>query len=73
MKHLDYHLESYEVSDRGESVAFNLVYGYPGEETDKNIIKFRDWETYNPYLPVLLVTNNLNGTEPQWQNYFLEF
>lgn len=47
MKYHDYHLESYEVFDRGESITFNLVYGYPGEETDKSIIKFKGVALYH--------------------------
>ena len=40
MKFHDYHLESYKVSERGEKIEFNLVYGYPGEETDDSQITF---------------------------------
>ena len=40
MKFHDYHLESYKVSERGEKIEFNLVYGYPGEETDDSQINF---------------------------------
>ncbi|WP_323816617.1 hypothetical protein [Cellvibrio sp. NN19] len=40
MKYHDYHLESYEVSDFGESISFNLAYAYPGEDIDKSHIKF---------------------------------
>ncbi len=47
MKYHDYHLESYEVFERGESITFNLVYGYPGEETDKSIIKFNGVALYH--------------------------
>lgn len=47
MKYHDYHLESYEAFDRGESITFNLVYGYPGEETDTSIIKFTGVALYH--------------------------
>lgn len=47
MKYHDYHLESYEVFERGESITFNLVYGYSGEETDKSIIKFNGVALYH--------------------------
>jgi hypothetical protein len=47
MKYHDYHLESYEVFDRGESITFNLVYGYQGEETDKSVIKFKGVALYH--------------------------
>ncbi|MET0027614.1 MAG: hypothetical protein ABW101_08245 [Candidatus Thiodiazotropha sp.] len=40
MKYHDYHLESYKVSERGERIKFNLVYAYPGKETDVSEITF---------------------------------
>ena len=40
MKFHDYHLESYRVSERGEKIEFNLVYGYAGEVTDISQITF---------------------------------
>lgn len=40
MKFHDYHLESYKVSERGEKIEFNLVYEYPGKETDDSQINF---------------------------------
>jgi hypothetical protein len=47
MKFHDYHLESYKVSDRGEKIEFNLVYGYPGEETDDSQITFEGVALYH--------------------------
>ncbi len=47
MRYHDYHLESYEVADRGEKITLNLVYGYPGEETDKSVITFEEVALYN--------------------------
>lgn len=41
MKYHDYHLESYEVSEFGESITLNLVYAYPGYEVDKSRIAFK--------------------------------
>ncbi|WP_146168222.1 hypothetical protein [Pseudomonas mangrovi] len=41
MKYHDYHLESYEVFELGESITFNLVYARPGEDADKSLIKFK--------------------------------
>ena len=47
MKFHDYHLESYKVSERGEKIEFDLVYGYPGEETDDSKIAFTGVALYN--------------------------
>jgi hypothetical protein len=47
MKFHDYHLESYKVSERGERIEFDLVYGYPGEETDDSQITFTGVALYN--------------------------
>ncbi|MDG9926340.1 MULTISPECIES: hypothetical protein [unclassified Pseudomonas] len=47
MRYHDYHLKKYEVSDRGETIAFHLVYGYPEEETDDSYIKFSNVALYN--------------------------
>jgi hypothetical protein len=47
MKYHDYHLDSYEVFDRGESITFNLVYGYSGEETDKSTVNFKGVSLYH--------------------------
>ena len=40
MKFHDYHLEGYKVSERGEKIELNLVYGYAGKETDDSQITF---------------------------------
>lgn len=47
MKYHDYHLESYKVFERGESITLNLVYEYPGEETDKSTIEFKGVALYH--------------------------
>ena len=47
MRYHDYHLDRYEVSNRGEVIIFYLVYGYPGEETDESVIKFTDVVLYH--------------------------
>ena len=47
MRYHDYHLDKYEVSKRGEVITLYLVYGYPGEETDKSVITFSDVALYN--------------------------
>ncbi len=47
MRYHDYHLEGYEVSNRGERITLNLVYGYPGSETDESIITFEEVALYN--------------------------
>ena len=47
MKFHDYHLEKYEVSDRGRKISFHLVYGYEGEETDESFISFDDVAFYD--------------------------
>lgn len=47
MRYHDYHLGKYEVSDRGGTIALHLVYGYPGEETDKSCIRFSNVALYN--------------------------
>ena len=47
MKYHDYHLESYKVSERGEKIEFNSVYGYPGEETDDSQITFMGVALYH--------------------------
>jgi len=47
MKFHDYHLESYRVSERGERIELNLVYGYPGEETDDSQITFSGVALYH--------------------------
>lgn len=40
MKVHDFHLESYQVLERGQTIKFHLVYGYPGEETDQSDVLF---------------------------------
>jgi hypothetical protein len=35
------------VSDRGETINFHLVYGYPGQETDQSCIRFSNVEFYD--------------------------
>ena len=47
MKFHDYHLSSYKVLDRGETIEFHLVYGYPGEETDESDIRFSGVTLYH--------------------------
>jgi len=47
MRYHDYHLDKYEVSKGGETIAFYLVYEYPEEETDKSVITFTDVALYN--------------------------
>jgi len=47
MRYHDYHLKKYEVSDRGETITFHLVYGYPEEETDDSYINFSNVALYN--------------------------
>ena len=47
MKYHDYHIDKYEISDRGETVTFHLVYGYAGEETDSSRITFSEVSQYN--------------------------
>lgn len=47
MRYHDYHLKKYEVSDRGETIVFHLVYGYPEEETGDSYIKFSGVALYD--------------------------
>ena len=47
MRFHDYHINEYTVSDRGETITFDLVYGYPENETDQSIIKFIGVALYN--------------------------
>lgn len=47
MKVHDYHLDKYEVSDRGSLISLHLVYGHAGEETDKSIVTFSGVELYH--------------------------
>ncbi|MEH6543010.1 MAG: hypothetical protein V7721_03620 [Porticoccaceae bacterium] len=47
MKYHDYHLDKYEVTDRGKTISFHLVYGYEGEETDVSNITFSEVALYN--------------------------
>ncbi len=47
MRYHDYHLDKYEVSNRGEAITLYLVYGYPGEETDESVITFKEVALYN--------------------------
>ena len=47
MKLHDYHLENYKVLDRGGTIEFHLVYGYPGEETDESDITFHGVALYH--------------------------
>lgn len=47
MKYHDFHLESYKVLERGERIEINLVYGYPGEESDDSQITFMGVALYN--------------------------
>ena len=36
MKYHDYHINEYRVSNRGATITFDLVYGYPENETDQS-------------------------------------
>ena len=47
MRYHDYHIKEYRVSDRGETITFDLVYGYPENETDQSVIKFTGVALYN--------------------------
>jgi hypothetical protein len=47
MRYHDYHLSKYEVSDRGETITFHLVYGYPGQESDQSCIRFSNVAFYD--------------------------
>ncbi len=47
MKYHDFHIDKYEISDRGKTIKFHLVYGYAGEETDTSDITFSDVALYN--------------------------
>ncbi len=47
MRYHDYHLDKYEVSNRGEIITFHLVYEYAGEETNHSTITFSDVTLYN--------------------------
>ena len=47
MRYHDFHIDKYEVSDRGETIALHLVYGYAGEETDSSKITFSEVALYN--------------------------
>jgi len=47
MRYHDYHIKEYSVSDRGETITFDLVYGYPENETDQSIITFTGVALYN--------------------------
>lgn len=47
MKYHDFQLDKYEVSDRGKTIKFHLVYGYVGEETDASNITFKEVALYN--------------------------
>lgn len=47
MRFHDYHLSSYEVSDRGATIVLHLVYGYAGQEADQSSIRFSDVALYN--------------------------
>lgn len=58
MRFHDYHINEYKVSDRGETITFDLVYGYPESETDQSIIKFTGVALYN-----FIHTNNAIVTD----------
>ena len=47
MRFHDYHINEYTVSDRGETITFDLVYGYPENETDQSTIAFTGVALYN--------------------------
>ena len=47
MQYHDYQLDSYKVSDCGETIEFNLVYGYPSGETDHSQISFSGVALYH--------------------------
>jgi hypothetical protein len=47
MRYHDYHLSKYEVSDRGETITFHLVYDYPGQESDQSCIRFSNVAFYD--------------------------
>ena len=47
MRYHDYHINEYRVSDRGETITFDLVFGYPENVTDQSTITFSEVALYN--------------------------
>ena len=47
MKYHDFHLQGYEVSEKGKTVTLNLVYDYPDTGKEESNIKFTDVTLYN--------------------------
>ena len=47
MRYHDYHIDKYEVSDRGGTITFHLVNGYLGAETEVSRIVFTEVTLYN--------------------------
>ena len=47
MRYHDYHIAGYKVSDRGETITFDLVFDYPEKETNLSTITFTGVALYN--------------------------
>ena len=47
MRYHDYHLDKYEVTDKGETITLHLIYDYPDTVKDKSSIKFSQVALYN--------------------------
>src|SRR5258707_11814543 len=47
MRYHDFHLDKYEVSNRGKTITFHLVYDYPNTAKEESIITFSDVRLYN--------------------------
>jgi hypothetical protein len=47
MKYHDFHIDKYEVLDRGNTIIFHLVYGYEGQKNDHSLITFTEVALYH--------------------------
>ncbi len=47
MKYHDFHLQGYEVTEKGKTITFHLLYDYPDAEKEESNIKFNDVVLYN--------------------------
>ena len=47
MRYHDFLLEKYEVSDRGKTITFHLIYDYPNITRDESVIRFSNVALYN--------------------------
>lgn len=73
MRYHDFHLQGYEVKDKGKSITLSLIYDYPSEEIESSCIIFTDVTLYNfTHISGAIITgieeiDILNLVKDRWQ------